>query len=43
MNRLVEGKGNLVGRVEGIKELGAKTSRTIQQEIPGRRQELPQE
>ena len=43
MNRLVEGKGNLVGRVEGIKELGAKTSRTIQQEIPGRRQELAQE
>jgi len=43
MNRLSEGKGNLAGRVEGIRELGAKTTRTIQQTIPGRHSELPQE
>ena len=33
MNRLKDGKGNLVGRVEEIRKLGAKTSRQIPQDI----------
>ena len=33
MNRLKDGKGNLVGRVEEIRKLGAKTSRQIAQDI----------
>jgi DNA recombination protein RmuC len=33
MKRLKEGKGNLVGRVEEIRKLGAKTSKQIPQEI----------
>jgi DNA recombination protein RmuC len=33
MNRLTEGKGNLVGRVEEIRKLGAKTSKLISQDI----------
>jgi DNA recombination protein RmuC len=33
MNRLKDGKGNLVGRVEEIRKLGAKTNKLISQEI----------
>ena len=33
MNRLKDGKGNLVGRIEEIKKLGAKTSKCIPLEI----------
>jgi DNA recombination protein RmuC len=33
MNRLKDGKGNLVGRVEEIRKLGAKTNKQIPQEI----------
>ena len=33
MNRLKDGKGNLEGRVEEIRKLGAKTSRQIPQDI----------
>jgi DNA recombination protein RmuC len=33
MNRLKDGKGNLVGRVEEIRKLGAKTSKQIPQDI----------
>jgi DNA recombination protein RmuC len=36
MNRLKDGKGNLVGRVEEIRKLGAKTSKLIPQEILGK-------
>jgi DNA recombination protein RmuC len=33
MKRLKEGKGNLIGRVEEIRKLGAKTSRQIPADI----------
>jgi len=33
MNKLVEGRGNLVNRVENIKELGAKTTKSIPQSL----------
>jgi DNA recombination protein RmuC len=33
MNRLKEGKGNLVGRIEELRKLGAKTSKCIPLEI----------
>jgi DNA recombination protein RmuC len=33
MNRLRDGKGNLVGRVEEIRKLGAKTNKLIPQEV----------
>lgn len=33
MNKLVEGKGNLIKRAEDIRELGAKTKKTIPQNI----------
>jgi len=35
MNRLRDGKGNLVGRVEELRKLGAKTSKRIPQELAG--------
>jgi len=43
-NKLISGKGNLVGRAENMKELGAKVSKTLPQnlvEIPGRDKSLP--
>ena len=33
MNKLSEGKGNLIGRVENLKKLGAKTSKTLDQDL----------
>ncbi len=35
MNRLRDGKGNLIGRVEELRKLGAKTSKRIPQELAG--------
>ena len=45
MNKLTEGKGNLVRRVEILKELGAKTSKTIDDSLLQEAQltELPEE
>jgi len=40
MNRLATGRGNLVGKVEEIKKLGANTSKGISQDIIGKAQEL---
>jgi DNA recombination protein RmuC len=36
MNKLLTGKGNLVGRVEKIKKLGAKTSKVLSQQFLNR-------
>jgi DNA recombination protein RmuC len=36
MNKLTEGKGNLVSRVENIKKLGAKTKKNLPQALVGR-------
>jgi DNA recombination protein RmuC len=36
MNKLVDGSGNLVRRVENIKKLGAKTSKSLPQSIINR-------
>ena len=36
MNKLFTGKGNLVGRVEKIKKLGAKTSKVLSQQFLNR-------
>ncbi len=33
MNKLVEGSGNLVNRAEKIKQLGAKTSKSLPKSI----------
>ena len=33
MKKLYEGKGNLVNRAQTIKELGAKTSKTLDQKL----------
>ncbi|HSI89760.1 MAG TPA: DNA recombination protein RmuC, partial [Adhaeribacter sp.] len=33
MNKLTDGKGNLVGRVENLKKLGAKTSKSLDQHL----------
>lgn len=33
MNKLVEGRGNLIGRVQKLQELGAKTSKNISQPL----------
>ena len=50
MNKLVEGRGNLIGRVQKLQELGAKTSKTISQPLldkagvePGTPLELPED
>ncbi|WP_162053047.1 DNA recombination protein RmuC [Pontibacter pamirensis] len=45
MNKLIEGKGNLVRRVEILRELGAKTSKTIDDHLLQEAQvkELPNE
>lgn len=49
MNKLVEGRGNLIGRVQKLQELGAKTSKNISQPLldkagiePGSHVELPE-
>jgi len=39
MNKLVDGKGNLISRAEKIKELGAKTSKSLPQNILDRANE----
>ena len=41
MNKLTEGKGNLIRRVEILKELGAKTSKTIDEGLLQEAQALP--
>ena len=33
MNKLKNGRGNLIGRAENIKQLGAKTSKSLPQKI----------
>ena len=33
MNKLVEGKGNLVSRVESIKKMGAKAKKALPENI----------
>jgi len=39
MNKIVDGKGNLISRAEKIKELGAKTSKSLPQNIVDRAKE----
>jgi DNA recombination protein RmuC len=39
MNKLTDGKGNIIGRVEKLRELGAKTSKTIDQRLLDRSSE----
>jgi DNA recombination protein RmuC len=43
MNKLVEGKGNLISRSEKIRELGAKTSKSLPQSILDRASEESEE
>jgi DNA recombination protein RmuC len=33
MNKLVEGKGNLINRVENLKQMGAKTQKSLPESI----------
>ncbi len=39
MNKLVEGKGNLIGRIERLKKLGAKANKSLPENIVKRSQE----
>lgn len=50
MNKLVDGRGNLIGRVQKLQDLGAKTSKSISQPLldkagiePNNRLELPED
>jgi DNA recombination protein RmuC len=40
MNKLVNGRGNLISRVENLKKLGVKTSKQINQKLIDRVQDL---